>query len=358
MYRPIAQSDDAPSDKAGDVVLRGNISREVIEILRIISDGSDYVERQNFTRLHRIVLGLCSGDLETEVLQNSHDVDFPDAMGRTALQWAAARGDERAVVTLLSWGADPNNMDKKLNTPLTLAANQNQAVCVRLLLEAGALPDPELPPGIKFGTPLNCAARNATDPMVMKTLLDFNANIDASGVDGVTPLLHVARANSVAHAVLLLEYGANINAISKSMQTPLTAAIQYNNHSVLKLLLERWSDYQVCPRLKGPNLLEIVAQYADVETMLLLTAAEHLRTRTDSLYLRDHYFQVLEERNDKCEKLDVAFGELLSVIRMDAECHGGPQGRLEAGLNRWDCYTYEEDSGSDTSVFEDAKEAF
>jgi ankyrin repeat protein len=62
------------------------------------------------------------------------------------------------VTTLLSYGADLNVMDKKLNTLLTLASNQNQTACIRLLLEAGANPDSPLPDGIKFGSPLNCAA--------------------------------------------------------------------------------------------------------------------------------------------------------------------------------------------------------
>ncbi|UQC83598.1 ankyrin repeat domain-containing protein [Colletotrichum lupini] len=357
-YKPIAPSDDCPSDKAGDIILRANISQEVIEILRLIAEGSDFNERQNFARIHKIVLGLCIGDLEEEIRQDPKSLDFPDGTGRTALQWAAARGDERAVVTLLSWGADPNNMDKKLNTPLTLAANQNQSVCVRLLLEAGALPDPELPPSVKFGTPLNCAARNAPDPVLMKTLLDFNAKIEASGVDGVTPLLHVARGNSAAHAMLLLEYGADINATSKAGQTPLTAAIQYNNHSVLKLLLERWFDYNECPRLKGPNLLETVARYADVETILLLTAAEHLRSYPDKTYILDHYKEVIDGRNDSSDELSVAFDELLSVLKMEAKAHGSIDELMESGLLNPLGYEIEseEDSSSDFLVFEDAKE--
>lgn len=357
-YRPIAPSDDCPSDKAGDIILRANISQEVIEILRLIAEGSDFNERQNFARIHKIVLGLCIGDLEEEIRQDPNSLDFPDGTGRTALQWAAARGDERAVVTLLSWGADPNNMDKKLNTPLTLAANQNQSVCVRLLLEAGALPDPELPPSVKFGTPLNCAARNAPDPVLMKTLLDFNAKIEASGVDGVTPLLHVARGNSAAHAMLLLEYGADINATSKAGQTPLTAAIQYNNHSVLKLLLERWFDYNECPRLKGPNLLETVARYADVETILLLTAAEHIRSYPDKTYILDHYKEVIDGRNDSSDELSVAFDELLSVLKMEAKAHGSIDELMESGLLNPLGYKIEseEDSSSDLLVFEDAKE--
>ncbi|KAK7455452.1 B-cell lymphoma 3-encoded protein [Colletotrichum acutatum] len=332
--------------------------KKLLKILRLIAEGSDFNERQNFARIHKIVLGLCIGDLEEEIRQDPNSLDFPDGTGRTALQWAAARGDERAVVTLLSWGADPNNMDKKLNTPLTLAANQNQSVCVRLLLEAGALPDPELPPSVTFGTPLNCAARNAPDPVLMKTLLDFNAKIEASGVDGVAPLLHVARGNSAAHAMLLLEYGADINATSKAGQTPLTAAIQYNNHSVLKLLLERWFDYNECPRLKGPNLLETVARYADVETILLLTAAEHLRSYPDKTYILDHYKEVIDGRNDSSDELSVAFDELLSVLKMEAKAHGSIDELMESGLlNPLDYgIESEEDSSSDLLVFEDAKE--
>ncbi|OAA52958.1 ankyrin repeat containing protein [Cordyceps fumosorosea ARSEF 2679] len=324
-YRPIAKSDDCPSDKAGDIILRGNLTRATTEILRIMAEGSDYIERQNFNELHIIVLGLCSQDLEKTIRKRPHEVDVPDAAGRTPLQWAAARGDERAVITLLSWGADANHMDNKFNTPLTLAANQNQVICVRLLLEAGALPDPQLPKGTKFGTPLNCAARNASDPMVMKTLLDFDANIEATGVDGVTPLLHVARSSSATHAMLLLEYGANINAKSRSNQSPLTAAIQCNNHAVLKLLLERWSDNQQCPRLEGPYLLDIVAH------------------------------SLLDLRSDNSDELNAAFEELRSVLRADAASDHDVASQMEQGL--FQAFS-DQDTESDGSAFEDAKERF
>jgi len=66
--------------------------------------------------------------------------------------------------------------------------------------------------------------------------------------------------------MLLLEYGTDINVTSEAGRTPLTTAITYNNHSVLRLLLDRWFEYSECPRLKGLQLLEFVAQYADVYT--------------------------------------------------------------------------------------------
>lgn len=253
-------------------------------------------------------------DLETEILHNPESVDVRDAMGRTALEWAAARGDDRAVVTLLSFGAEPNIMDKKLNTPLTLASNQGCTLCARLLLEAGALADPVLPSGVKFGSPLNCAARNANDPLLIKTLLDFDADVEACGVDGVTPLLHAARGKPVSFAKLLLDYGANINATAKEERTPLTTAIIYNNHDVLRLLLDRWFEYTECPRLKGPHLLDLIVEHADVETMTILTNAKHLQFRRDNDYVLERSAAQLNNRLDLTDAMVAAFKGLLDTI--------------------------------------------
>ncbi|KAI3129366.1 hypothetical protein CBS147325_9606 [Penicillium roqueforti] len=47
--------------------------------------------------------------------------------------------------------------------------------------------------------------------------------------------------------MLLLEYGANINSVSADGSTPLTTAIIYNSHNVLRLFLDRWHEYSICP---------------------------------------------------------------------------------------------------------------
>lgn len=329
-----------------------------MEILRCLAAGSDFVDNQNFAPIHKIVLKLSLQDLEEEILRNPDDVDIPDANGRTALEWAAARGDDRAVAMLLSYGAEPNVMDKKLNTPLTLASNQNQTVCVRLLLEAGAIPDPQLPVGIKFGSPLNCAARNASDPLLLKTLLDFNANIEASGVDGVTPLLHVARGNSASHAILLLEYGAEINVTSKDGRTPLTTAIVYNNHNVLKLLLDRWYEYSECPRLKGPHLLSLVAQYADLQTISILTSTDHFKLKFDKDYVLGDFSTRLQHRVDVTEKLVDAFEDLLNLINQGSMEKESIESRMESGLLRAQGSKSPTSSSEESDdVFEDAQES-
>lgn len=110
-----------------------------------------------------------------------------------------------------------------------------------------------------MGDSLNCASRNASDPLILKTLLDFGANIGSCGVDGMTPLIHASRRNLASFATLLLEYGANINTINTAGQTPLTIAVAYNSHNVLRLLLDCWFEYSEYPRLTGPHLLQITA---------------------------------------------------------------------------------------------------
>ncbi|KAL8951443.1 MAG: hypothetical protein Q9222_002583 [Ikaeria aurantiellina] len=271
-------------------------------------------------------------DLEKEILDQPDIVNATDIMGRTALAWAACRGDDRAFVTLLRYGAKANTLDIQNSAPVCHAADRNHATCVRLLLGAGADPDIAAALGHKVGGPLNCAARNAVDPMVLKSLLDFDANPDASGVDGMTALIHASRRDMAGFALLLLEYGADINAMSVAGQTPLTTAIIYNSHNMLKLLLDRWFEYTECPRLRGPDLLQIAALYADVETLSILSATDHLLLKYDKNYGISDFMSRLRVRPDATEKLVVAFEELLDVIRKDSNSNRGVEKLMESGL--------------------------
>lgn len=306
-------------------------------------------EEQNFTQLHRIVLGLSLLDLEKEVQLNPDEIDATDALGRTALIWASARGDQRAVTILLSYRADPNLVDLQNSGPLMYAAAQNHVICVRLLLEAGANPDPTLF-GLKMqrGSPLNCAARIASDPLVLKTLLDFGADIESCGAEGRTSLLHASRNDNVDFAVLLLDYGAEINATSTTAQTALTTAITHNSHNVLQLLLDRWQGYSTCPRLKGPHLLQITALYADLETIKILTCSDHFNLSYDKGYATGDFASRLHDRSDVSEELIDAFADLLSVVNT---C---PQPEMQESLAETGLLGHYQDSDEDH--FDDAKE--
>ncbi|KAI4157520.1 MAG: hypothetical protein LQ342_008229 [Letrouitia transgressa] len=349
-YRPLAASDNSPRNKAHQFLLMGGLSHEDVEALRCLTQGDDFIEEQNYTLLHKIILGLSMANLEEEICLHPEQINTADVMGRTPLAWAACRGDERAIVTLLSHGAEVNTIDIQYSGVVGHAADRSYVTCVRLLLEAGADPDIAAVHNHKVGNPLNVAARNASDPLVLKTLLDFGADVESSGIDGMTALIHAARRDNAAFATLLLEYGANINATSKSGQTPLTATVTYNSHNVLKLLLDRWFEYSECPRLSGPNLLQIAAIYADVETITILTNADHLHLKYDSSYALGDFRSRLRHRTDASEKLILAFEELMGIIEQ------GPSQRQvfkdeESGLAQ-PCT-----SDSDSDTFENALES-
>ncbi|KAL9101172.1 MAG: hypothetical protein Q9163_003550 [Psora crenata] len=331
-YRPVAASDNSPRNKAHQFLLMGGLSAEDVEALRCLTQGSDFIEEQNYTLLHRIVLGLSLEDLEEGIFRCPEDINTPDAMGRTPLAWAACRGDEKAIVILLQNGARVNTLDVQCSGVVGHAADRSYVTCVRLLLEAGAYPDIAAAHGHKVGNPLNVAARNASDPMVLKTLLDFGADVESSGVDGNTALIHASRRDNASFATLLLEYGANINATSAAGLTPLTTAVTFNSHNVLQLLLDRWFEYSQCPRLTGPHLLQIVALYADAKTMAILTATDHLKLKYDQNYSLGDFISILNERPDATPKLAQALSELLAVIKQGPEVPHPDETRLEAGL--------------------------
>jgi hypothetical protein len=346
---------DTSSDRLWNFMLRARLSRDAEAAVSGLLHGSDYVEDQHFPTIHRIVFQMFGRSLEEELNENPLAVFETDAQGRTALAWAAARGDERATSILLSRKADPNAMDMDGITPIYLAANEGRTVCARLLLEFGANPDPVSPPGIPSRSSLLlCAAMNATPVLTMKVLLDFKANIEAQSPDGETPLCAVARTNTAAHALFLMENNANLNAVTKDGRTPLTTAIAHNNHEVLKILLNCWSKYGSCPRLIGPNLLGIVADFADVQIIQILSDCEHFQLRGDKQYaMASKASERIRSRANAPDEVIAAFDEficLISEVEDESE-----EAMLESGILRRSTTS---SSSSEDSAFLDALEKF
>ncbi|KAL8758289.1 MAG: hypothetical protein Q9199_001591 [Rusavskia elegans] len=106
-YRPISKYDNSPKNKAFDFILQGGLSSQIIETLSCLTEGSDFIEEQNYTQTHRIVLGLSMMSLEEELIHHPDQIDAVDALGRSPSIWAAARVNDRNVALLLGAGADP-----------------------------------------------------------------------------------------------------------------------------------------------------------------------------------------------------------------------------------------------------------
>lgn len=225
---------------------------KALEELRCITDNSkrDWVDEQNFPPVHQIVLGLSRKLLEAELQENPLAVYQKDTAGRTALDWAVARAQVDDVFILLKHGAEANTMDTSGRTAILHAVDCDSTLCLRMLLEYSANPDPKLPAGIWRSSPLTAAAVGGKKE-IMKVLLEFGAYPNVSNPEGETPLHSVAQFQDASCALVLLDHGANLNAVSRNGRTPLTTAIIYNNHEVLQLFIDRCDEYIIAARLQG-----------------------------------------------------------------------------------------------------------
>lgn len=72
-----------------------------------------------------------------QLVQGGANVTVSDTKGRTALHFAACRGDANMVKLLISYGASVNQKDSNGNTPLHLACCTHHFGVVTALLKAG-----------------------------------------------------------------------------------------------------------------------------------------------------------------------------------------------------------------------------
>ena len=92
----LAKEADATSEKA---------------LVELFSE-TDYLESQQFTKLHKIVLKLIPTDLEQELEVSTSTIDSIDSTERTALAWASAR------YVILSYLIKDHHMITGLKLPL------------------------------------------------------------------------------------------------------------------------------------------------------------------------------------------------------------------------------------------------
>ncbi|CAG4962760.1 unnamed protein product [Colias eurytheme] len=100
------------------------------------------------------------------------------------LRFAACTNNTELVEKLLQSGADPNNADEHLRSPLHFAACRGYTDVVKTLLKHGANPNIKDTLG---NTPLHLAACTSNIP-VMIALLDAGTDVSSNDRNGRTPL--------------------------------------------------------------------------------------------------------------------------------------------------------------------------
>lgn len=204
-------------------------------------------------------------ELVNELLTTERDsinVNASDEYGWTALSYACYYGHSEVTRLLLLAGADPNSSDSDLMTPLIWAAGRGHSECVNHLLRLGCA---KIDQADKNGTtPLIWACRrridnkhasvedvqlstdislhskpdNSANCLLVEALLKAGANINATGMLGITPLLAAVSQNNAKLVQLLLHHKPNVNTCDNRRYTPLSLASKKGNMEIVKLLLK------------------------------------------------------------------------------------------------------------------------
>ncbi|KAL1872012.1 hypothetical protein VTK73DRAFT_1756 [Phialemonium thermophilum] len=263
-------SNMSATQRAWENIFTNRCTAEVVDAFKSLfaDDDMDY---WMFPALHKAVLGIEGLKLEKLLSPNSvaSDINARDARRRTALHWAALRGDLGAVESLLEVGVEVNVIDSLQCTALIYGAATGVARIVELLLLSGADVHASNHRG---DTPLHFAARHKDDVESAKVLLRAGARVDCRNNLGNTPFAGAAITNSFAVGRYLLKCGADRHTKNKFGDTPLRETIHHNCHGFLQMLLEDETSFDDVNK-HGSSLLHALALEGDLETLQILSNA-------------------------------------------------------------------------------------
>ena len=260
---------ETPSDHLWESSFAGNFGSEGISVVGSMLRDTSHVQTQGFSTLHKIVLGIDSQDLESELDNSTTEINVGDLKNRTPLCWATIRGDLQAVKTLLAFHADPNVVDTWGHTPLDFAKSID--IC-KMLLDAG----------VNTHTCNKDYGRSALHQLLHRRLLgsdtveiidllvDAGINVDVRDSDEETPLLNAIYFGHTSHACRLIELGANVNVPNlSSRESAIQFAVLFDCHEIIPLLLERGADYTAV-NARGNNIAHMAAWSASTKTISVL----------------------------------------------------------------------------------------
>jgi len=196
---------------------------------------------KGFTGLHGAAFHGIGEIVPALLATGGWSINERDNMGRTALSWAAIRGHEDVVKSLLQQkDIDPNAEDTEYGrrTPLSWAAGRGYEGVVRMLLDRADI-NPNTADTFYGRTPLSWAAEGGHEGAVRMLLdrADINPNI-ADTFYGRTPLSWAAEDGHEGAVRMLLDR-ADINpntADTEYGRTPLLWAAKQGHEGVVGML--------------------------------------------------------------------------------------------------------------------------
>jgi ankyrin repeat protein/nucleoside phosphorylase len=202
-------------------------------------------------------------------------IDSRDNRGKTALHWAALKGNEAVVRLLVDNGADIKTKDKDGDTVLHRAAQKGSEAMVQVLVDRGADLDVKDNDG---QTALHLASKRENES-IARLLLDRRADIKAKDIFGQTVLHRAAQEGNKAAVRLLLDRGADVQAKDNFGQTALHSAVWGGNKEVVRLLVVCGADLAAMDRYGETALYSAVEKKNVAIIELLLDNGADVETK-------------------------------------------------------------------------------
>ena len=210
------------------------------------------------------------------------------------------RGTPEQVKAKIEAGAAVNVRDKDFNTPLISAARDNtDPEVLRLLVQAGAVYDKDFL--------LSIAAQHNRNPEVSRALIQDGADVNAKSFMGWTPLREAAYRNSnpeVSRA--LIQAGADVNAKDGSGTTPLMcAALFRRSPEVLNALIQAGADVNAKDNDGRTALSLAVKTREPIIVSLLLASGAAVSENDVELAQKNEHLKdtaIIEELRQKLKK--------------------------------------------------------
>ncbi|XP_048117745.1 inversin isoform X3 [Alosa alosa] len=206
--------------------------------------GSNPSDSQGATPLH---YGAQSNYADTVAVFVRHPSvrDEPDLEGRTAFMWAAGKGSDDVIRTMLDLkpDLDINMADKYGGTALHAASLSGHVSTVALLLERGAAVDPL---DVMRHTPLFRACEMGHRDVILTLIKgECGAHVDLVDIDGHSALHWAALGGNAEVCEVLMENGLGPDLQDSAGRTPLQCAAYAGYINCMALLLQHNADANV-----------------------------------------------------------------------------------------------------------------
>jgi len=203
------------------------------------------------------------------LLRQRARVDLAQGTGMTALLWACRNGATAIWQQLVKAGADVRTTNKLGENALWLAAVNNHADLVRLVIQKTGVGTAKN----REGDALLVRVAGLGKGRVIKVLLDHDQNVNMRGKFDNTALMLAADSGHAEIVEILLAAGASVNAKNVYGNTALMLAAKNGHSESVRLLLDSGADTQI--RNKDKHNAAQMAEHAghkDIVRMLEASA--------------------------------------------------------------------------------------